>query len=91
MKKKFFGVATAIAIAAMVTLNLNINVDTNEVSALTMSNIEALANGESGSGKKCYSTITKAPDDNSLAISVTDCSDCLVYWATSASSSSTCS
>ena len=91
MKKKILGAIAAIAIAAMVTVNVNFNADVDELSALTMSNIEALASGESGGGKKCYSVITKAPDDNSLALSVTDCSDCMVYWATSASSSSTCS
>lgn len=50
MKKKSFGAAAAIAIAAMAAFNLNINAETNELSDLTMGNIEALADGESGNG-----------------------------------------
>lgn len=51
MKNKVLGAITAIVIAAMVAFNLNVNSDTNELSDLNMSNIEALANGESGG---CY-------------------------------------
>ncbi len=50
MKKKILGAVTAIAIAVTVAFNLNVNADTNELSALTMGNIEALASGESGEG-----------------------------------------
>lgn len=50
MKKKILGATVAIAIAAMVTFNLHIKADSNKLSALTMSNVEALADGESGSG-----------------------------------------
>ena len=45
MKKKILGAIAAIAIAAMVAVNVNFNADVNELSALTMSNIEALASG----------------------------------------------
>ena len=41
MKKKILGAVTAIAIAVTVAFNLNVNADTNELSALTMGNIEA--------------------------------------------------
>lgn len=57
MKKKIFGVVTAIVIAATVAFSMNINSDANEFSALTMENIEALASGESGGGTNyniCY-------------------------------------
>lgn len=37
----------------MAAFNLNINADTNELSALTMDNIEALANGEDGGTVTC--------------------------------------
>lgn len=50
MKKKILGAIAAIAIAAMVAVNVNFNADVNELSALTMSNIEALAGGETGGG-----------------------------------------
>lgn len=53
MKIKFLGAIAAITIATMVAFNLNINSDTNELSALTMNNIEALASGESGTSMKC--------------------------------------
>lgn len=53
MKKKFFGAAVAIAIAAMAAFNLNINADTNQLSALSMENIVALADGEN-TGKYSY-------------------------------------
>lgn len=47
MKKKIYGAAIAVAIAAFGVFNLNIKADTNNVSILTMDNIEALADGES--------------------------------------------
>lgn len=55
MKKKIFGVAVAIAITPIAALNLNLNVGTNELSALTMENIVALADGESACPNGCRS------------------------------------
>ncbi|MDR1372042.1 MAG: hypothetical protein LBJ17_02795 [Dysgonamonadaceae bacterium] len=62
-------------------------------SYVTLKNIEALAteSGESsGSKKSCFKTVTEAPNDNSLAISVTKCSSCKSVWATSSSDSDKC-
>ncbi|WP_118194485.1 hypothetical protein [Albibacterium indicum] len=91
MKKKTYALAGTVAVAAIMTFNLNLKSELGKNANITLDNIVALADGEEGSDKHCYSTITKAPDDNSLAIKVVDCSDCKEYWATSASSSSTCS
>ncbi|WP_118194494.1 NVEALA domain-containing protein [Albibacterium indicum] len=46
MKKKILGAVAATAFAAVMALNLNVGIGANETSALTMNNIEALANGE---------------------------------------------
>lgn len=53
MKKKILGAVAVIAIAAMAAFNLNINADANELSALTIDNIEALADGEGGGTSTC--------------------------------------
>ena len=58
MKKKILGASAAMALVAVVAFNLNFKSDSNELSALNMDNIEALASGETGGGKVCYNTIT---------------------------------
>lgn len=46
MKKKILGAVAIGAIVAMTAFNMNFTADNNEFSALTMSNVEALANKE---------------------------------------------
>lgn len=53
MKNKILGAAAAMTLAAVVAFNLNFNSGSNELSALNMDNIEALATGESGSSGNC--------------------------------------
>ncbi|MCC2599282.1 NVEALA domain-containing protein [Sphingobacterium sp. FBM7-1] len=51
MKKKIFGGILAVAIAAVAAVNVNINNESEDaLSALSLANVEALANGESGGG-----------------------------------------
>ncbi len=50
MKKKILGAVAIIAIVAMAAFNMNVSADNNEFSALTLSNVEALASGENGGG-----------------------------------------
>lgn len=59
MKKKILGAVSLMAIVAMAAFSININADTSDMSALTLSNVEALASGESGGDSgtfTCYST-----------------------------------
>lgn len=90
MKKKIFGAAIIAAMAVAAGWNFNQSKNETQLSDLTMANVEALARNESGEKKSCFRSITKAPDDGSLALSARDCSDCKLYWVTSASNSSEC-
>ncbi len=59
MKKRILGAVAVGAIVAMAAFNMNVSADNNDFSALTLSNVEALASGESGSGSNyniCYSS-----------------------------------
>lgn len=58
MKKRIYGAVTVFAIVALAAFNMNVIADNNELSALSLSNIEALASGESGGTNYnvCYST-----------------------------------
>ncbi len=87
---KFFFASIAVAVIVAAGWNLNQSKNETELSELALANIEALANNESGGKNSCFRSVTKAPDDGSLALSVRDCSDCEIYWATSASDSSEC-
>lgn len=51
MKKKVLGGLVAMAITAIATFNINVN-NNDDLSALTMANVEALAQSESGGGYK---------------------------------------
>lgn len=53
MKKKILGGIVVIGMVAIAMLNLNINVTSSEFSPLSMNNVEALADGESGSYIPC--------------------------------------
>ncbi len=48
MKKKIFGGIAVLAIAAFAAFNMNVNTQENQASSLTLANIEALAQNESG-------------------------------------------
>lgn len=57
MKKKLIGAVALVAIVAIVAMaafSLNLNTENNELPALTLDNVEALASGESGGGGRCY-------------------------------------
>ncbi|MCY4778298.1 NVEALA domain-containing protein [Sphingobacterium sp. UT-1RO-CII-1] len=58
MKKKILGAVAVIAIAAVATFNMNIN-NNDELSAISLANVEAIAQGETGGSSgtfTCYST-----------------------------------
>jgi hypothetical protein len=52
MKKKFFAGIAVLAIATMAAFNVNLNTPENDMSALSLANVEALAYGENG-GASC--------------------------------------
>jgi len=57
MKKKILGSIVAVAIAAIAAVNVNFNNEAeNRLSALSLANVEALADGESGGpgNSPCY-------------------------------------
>lgn len=60
MKKKITGAVAVFAIVAMAAFNINVN-NNDELSGMTLANIEALASGETGeSGTgECWKTITE--------------------------------
>ena len=90
MKKKIFSLV-AIAAISFGAWNYSENQASVEVSDLALANVEALALGESGSGRSCFNNVTIAPNDGSLAISARKCSSaCWVYWATAASDRGEC-
>ena len=52
MKKKIFGGILAVAIAAVAAVNVNFNNESEDaLSALSLANVEALAQGEGGFGR----------------------------------------
>jgi hypothetical protein len=57
MYKKIFGGIAVVAIAAVAAWNVNINMNTSNLSDVSLINIEALANNESGNTSGCYSTV----------------------------------
>jgi len=56
MKKKILGGIIFVAIMAIATFNINLNLENSKQSLLTLANIEALAQGESGTGCDGHST-----------------------------------
>lgn len=52
MKKKIIG-AIVVAIAAIAVFNMSLNTENNELSTLTLNNVEALAAGEIEIGPLC--------------------------------------
>ena len=53
MKKKIFGGILAVAIAAVAAVNVNINNEAEDaLSALSLANVEALAQNENGGGEE---------------------------------------
>ena len=70
MKKRILGAVAVIAIVAMAAFNMNVSADNSDFSALTLSNVEALASGEADSKKyKCYSIL----DGSGQSISCSTC------------------
>ena len=59
MKKKIFGGIAVLAIAAVAALNLNFNTQSNDLSAINLANVEALAS----EAKDETGGIKKAPYD----------------------------
>ncbi|MDR1582929.1 MAG: NVEALA domain-containing protein [Prevotellaceae bacterium] len=50
MKKYILGGIAAVVIAVLAGVNVNLNSQDNELSAISLANVEALAQGEGGSG-----------------------------------------
>jgi hypothetical protein len=50
MKKKIFGGIAVLAITAVAVVNVNLGAKSNDLSDVSLANIEALASGESGTG-----------------------------------------
>lgn len=48
MKKNFFGGLFIVALVAIAAFNINMNVNNNEMSTLSLANVEALAQNEDG-------------------------------------------
>lgn len=91
MKKKSI-YCLALSLSLFTGYNMYRTCDSDkELSVTMMSNIEALATGDVGSGSKsCYKNITKAQDNDKLSVGVTDCSSCSTVRATSSSNKSSC-
>ena len=61
MKHKIFGGIAVLAIAAVAALNVNLGTRSNGLSDISLANIDALAQYESGSGKEdsgCYGCLS---------------------------------
>jgi hypothetical protein len=58
MIKKVLGGIGLLAIAAVAAWNVNLSSQSNDLSELSLANVEALASGESGGERVCYNTIT---------------------------------
>jgi hypothetical protein len=59
MKKKILGGIAVMAIAAVTAFNVNFTTQDNNLSDISLANVEALAQNESGTGgKTCYKTVT---------------------------------
>lgn len=59
MKTKILGVVAVTAIAVVAGWNFSQSRNEVVLSDLALANVEALANGETATGKTCYNTITK--------------------------------
>jgi len=60
MKKKILGGVAVMAVAAVAALNLNFSNNQHNLSELSLSNVEALASGESGGVINCGNTCNGA-------------------------------
>jgi hypothetical protein len=83
MKKKIFGAAIAVTIAAIATLNTNFITKANKFSAVTLSNVEALADGESGGSTECWKTITSKSGSKVMYCGTCDWVDGTYSWVSS--------
>jgi hypothetical protein len=54
MKKKIFGSLIVIAIAAVAAFNVSFNSQSDSLSAMTLANIEALAQNETNNNPYCH-------------------------------------
>ncbi|MGF7469297.1 NVEALA domain-containing protein [Alcaligenes nematophilus] len=59
MKKKILGALAVVAIAAVAAFNMNIN-NNDELSAISLANVEALAMNESGGSTGCANNCSGA-------------------------------
>lgn len=70
MKKKITGAVAVFAIVAMVAFNMNVTANSDELSTISLSNIEALASEEATSKEyKCYSIL----DGSGQSVSCSTC------------------
>jgi hypothetical protein len=59
MKTKLFGGIAALAIAATIALNMSLNANSNNLSDLSLANVEALAEPEGGIDIPCFCALTE--------------------------------
>ncbi|GHT65315.1 hypothetical protein AGMMS50239_24790 [Bacteroidia bacterium] len=93
MKKIILSGAALLAIAAGAVFNVNLNSQSNNLSAMTLANVEALAQGEGVNVETCYSTyrITlKNPNKPEPIWAITACSNCSQVSCYEYKDSSTC-
>ncbi|GHV27015.1 hypothetical protein FACS1894176_08470 [Bacteroidia bacterium] len=72
MKNKIFGGIAVLAIAAVAAFNVNVNSQKNDLSDLSLANVEALASeGSGGNSVTCYSS-----SKSSSGSTYYDCGNC---------------
>lgn len=89
--KNYKSIALATMVVALAGYTVYSNLKPIPMSSLVRANVEALARGEGGSVRECFSSYRKAPDDDSLAYWDWVCDECESYWLEYGSGRSTCS
>ena len=86
MKKKFFSVAIVAVIALGAGWNVMQSENEKDLSDLILANVEALANSETGGGKRvCYHTITSKEGSQVRYCQTCDWVDGTSSWVSSTS------
>ena len=78
--KKYVKIAFVAAFAAIAGYGVYANQKVDTMSDLMLANVEALARGEGGGSRDCFTKWRKAPNDGSLAFWAWICSECEPYW-----------
>lgn len=78
--KKFVRIVFVAAFAAIGGYGVYANQKVDTMSDLMLANVEALAGGEGGGNRDCFTKWRKAPNDDSLAFWGWICSECESYW-----------